>query len=71
MLTWIMFLKFLDDMKRVREEDVMLEGKRFRPPSSRPTVGARIPAFAGMTAAAVPPHRAALPLARGFPLSRE
>ncbi len=31
MLTWIMFLKFLDDMERVREEEAKLEGKRFRP----------------------------------------
>jgi type I restriction enzyme M protein len=30
MLTWIMFLKFLDDMERVREEEAKLEGKRFR-----------------------------------------
>jgi type I restriction enzyme M protein len=31
MLTWIMFLKFVDDMERVREEEAKLEGKRFRP----------------------------------------
>ncbi len=31
MLTWIMFLKFLDDMERVREEEAKLGGKRFRP----------------------------------------
>jgi len=31
MLTWIMFLKFLDDMERVREEEAKLEGKKFRP----------------------------------------
>ncbi len=31
MLAWIMFLKFLDDMERVREEEAKLEGKRFRP----------------------------------------
>jgi type I restriction enzyme M protein len=31
MLTWIMFLKFLDDMERVREEEAKLEAKRFRP----------------------------------------
>jgi type I restriction enzyme M protein len=30
MLTWIMFLKFLDDMERVREEEAKLEGKKFR-----------------------------------------
>jgi type I restriction enzyme M protein len=31
MLTWIMFLKFLDDMEHVRAEEAKLEGKRFRP----------------------------------------
>src|ERR1700751_2154863 len=31
MLTWIMFLKFLDDMEQIREEEAVLEGKRFRP----------------------------------------
>jgi type I restriction enzyme M protein len=31
MLTWIMFLKFLDDMERIREEEAALAGKRFRP----------------------------------------
>ena len=32
MLTWIMFLKFLDDMERIREEEeVKLRGKKFRP----------------------------------------
>jgi type I restriction enzyme M protein len=31
MLTWVMFLKFLDDMERVREEEAKLAGKRFRP----------------------------------------
>lgn len=30
-LTWIMLLKFLDDMEQVREEEAKLEGKRFRP----------------------------------------
>src|ERR1700733_11961453 len=30
MLTWIMFLKFLDDMERVREDEAELEGKQFR-----------------------------------------
>jgi type I restriction enzyme M protein len=30
MLTWIMFLKFLDDMERVREEEAKLAGKEFR-----------------------------------------
>src|SRR5215469_5210754 len=36
MLTWIMFLKFLDDMERVREEEAKLEGKRFRPTIEAP-----------------------------------
>src|ERR1700747_3764580 len=30
MLTWIMFLKFLDDMEQVRETEVKLAGKRYR-----------------------------------------
>src|SRR4051794_23767207 len=30
MLTWIMFLKFLDDMEEVRKEEAELAGKRFR-----------------------------------------
>jgi len=31
MLTWIMFLKFLDDLEQIRETDARLAGKRFRP----------------------------------------
>lgn len=31
MLTWIMFLKFLDDMEQLRQEEAALAGKRFRP----------------------------------------
>lgn len=31
MLTWVIFLKFLDDMEQVRETEAKLEGKRFRP----------------------------------------
>jgi type I restriction enzyme M protein len=31
MLTWVMFLKFLDDMEQVREAEAALEEKRFRP----------------------------------------
>lgn len=30
MLTWIMFLKFLDDLEQIRETDMKLAGKRFR-----------------------------------------
>jgi type I restriction enzyme M protein len=31
LLTWIMFLKFLDDLEIQREEEVALAGKKFRP----------------------------------------
>jgi len=31
MLTWIMFLKFLDDMEEIREDEALLAGERFRP----------------------------------------
>ena len=31
MLTWIMFLKFLDDMEKVREDEALLAGDRFLP----------------------------------------
>jgi type I restriction enzyme M protein len=31
MLTWIMFLKFLDDLESQREEEAALAGKKFRP----------------------------------------
>src|SRR6266511_6286339 len=31
MLTWIMFLKFLDDMEQIREQEAALSGERFRP----------------------------------------
>jgi type I restriction enzyme M protein len=31
MLTWVMFLKFLDDLERVREEEAIMGGKSFRP----------------------------------------
>jgi type I restriction enzyme M protein len=30
-LTWIMFLKFLDDMERAREDEALLAGEPFRP----------------------------------------
>jgi hypothetical protein len=39
MLTWIMFLKFLDDMEQIREEEAILEGKRSARPLSLPTAG--------------------------------
>jgi type I restriction enzyme M protein len=31
MLTWIMFLKFLDDMEKLREQEALLSGERYRP----------------------------------------
>lgn len=31
MLTWIMFLKFLDDIEQIREQEAILEGKTFLP----------------------------------------
>jgi type I restriction enzyme M protein len=36
MLTWIMFLKFLDDMEQVRETEAALEDRRFRPAIEQP-----------------------------------
>ena len=36
MLTWIMFLKFLDDMERIRSDEAALEGKPFRPVIAAP-----------------------------------
>jgi hypothetical protein len=36
MLTWIMFLKFLDDLEQVRETKAVLEGKKFRPAIETP-----------------------------------
>src|SRR5437868_13548985 len=36
MLTWIMFLKFLDDMEQVREEETKLAGKKFRQAIDQP-----------------------------------
>ena len=40
MLTWIMFLKFLDDMEQVREAEAKLAGKRYRPSIEAPYRGA-------------------------------
>jgi type I restriction enzyme M protein len=31
MLTWVMFLKFLDDVERIREQEAKVAGKRYRP----------------------------------------
>ncbi len=36
MLTWILFLKFLDDLEQVRETEASLEGKRYRPAIEAP-----------------------------------
>jgi type I restriction enzyme M protein len=36
MLTWIMFLKFLDDMEQVREAETKLAGKRYHPSIEAP-----------------------------------
>lgn len=36
LLTWIMFLKFLDDMEQVREDETKLAGKRFKPAIENP-----------------------------------
>lgn len=36
MLTWIMFLKFLDDMEQMQETESKLAGKRYRPAIDQP-----------------------------------
>ncbi len=36
MLTWIMFLKFLDDMEQIQESRAKLAGKRYRSAIERP-----------------------------------
>jgi len=36
LLTWIMFLKFLDDLEQQREEETALSGKRFKPAIEAP-----------------------------------
>jgi type I restriction enzyme M protein len=36
LLTWIMFLKFLDDLEQQREEEAALSGKKFRPAIEAP-----------------------------------
>jgi type I restriction enzyme M protein len=36
MLTWVMFLKFLDDMEQIRETESKLAGQRFRPSIEKP-----------------------------------
>src|SRR5437899_2997707 len=36
LLTWVMFLKFLDDLELQREEEATLAGKKFRPAIEEP-----------------------------------
>ena len=36
MLTWIMFLKFLDDLEQMREHEATMKGKKFRPAVQSP-----------------------------------
>lgn len=36
MLTWILFLKFLDDMEKIREEEMKISGKRYKPAIEKP-----------------------------------
>src|SRR5216683_419692 len=36
LLTWIMFLKFLDDLEAQRQQGTALAGKKFRPAVERP-----------------------------------
>src|SRR5213076_1291521 len=36
MLTWVMFLKFLDDLEQVREQKAVLAGGKFRPAVEKP-----------------------------------
>ena len=36
MLTWVLFLKFLDDLERIREEEAKLAAKRFSPAIQKP-----------------------------------
>lgn len=36
LLTWIMFLKFLDDLEQQREEEAALAGKKFKPAIEKP-----------------------------------
>ena len=36
LLTWIMFLKFLDDLEQPREDEAKLAGKKFKPAIEAP-----------------------------------
>src|ERR1043165_9421834 len=35
-LTWVMFLKFLDDMEQLRETDAKVKGEKFKPAIEAP-----------------------------------
>jgi hypothetical protein len=39
MLTWIRFLKFLDDLEHMREAEAKLSKERFRPTIAAPMMG--------------------------------
>jgi type I restriction enzyme M protein len=36
LLTWVMFLKFLDDMEQIREQEAVLSGAKYRPDIEKP-----------------------------------
>lgn len=36
MLTWIMFLKFLDDMEKIRKAEAEVKGQKFKPAIEQP-----------------------------------
>ena len=36
LLTWVMFLKFLDDLEIQREQEAKLSGKKFKPAIEKP-----------------------------------
>ena len=36
MLVWVMFLKFIDDMEQIREQEAVLKGEKFRPAIAAP-----------------------------------
>jgi type I restriction enzyme M protein len=36
MLVWVMFLKFIDDMEQMREQEAVLKGEKFRPAIAAP-----------------------------------
>jgi len=36
LLTWVMFLKFLDDMEQIREQEAMLSGAKYKPDIEQP-----------------------------------